>query len=68
MPFDSDHVLAPLVRKLEQWHPLDEKERAALLALPHTVRELKAHQYVVWDGDKPQHACLLLAGFAYRRP
>lgn len=66
MPLDINHSLAPLVHKLEQWHPLDDDERAALLALPHTVRDLKAHQYVVWDGDRPQNACLLLAGYAYR--
>ncbi len=66
MSLDTDHSLAPMVRKLEQWHPLNDAERAALLALPHTVRDLKAHQYVVWDGDKPQNACLLLSGFAFR--
>jgi CRP-like cAMP-binding protein len=66
MPLDTNHSLAPMVRKLEQWHPLNDAERAALLALPHTVRDLKAHQYVVWDGDKPQNACLLLSGFAFR--
>src|SRR5688572_22741983 len=66
MRFDSDHVLAPMVRKLEMWHPLNDEERAGLLGLPHVVRDLKAHQYVVWDGDRPQNACLLLSGFAYR--
>ena len=62
----SDHVLAPMVRKLELWRPLGDAEQAAILALPHVIRELKAHQYVVWDGDKPQNACLLLTGFAFR--
>jgi CRP-like cAMP-binding protein len=66
MPLDSNHALAPMVRKLEMWHPLDREERAALLALPHVMRDLKAHQYVIWDGDRPQNACLLLSGFAYR--
>jgi CRP-like cAMP-binding protein len=66
MPLDSNHVLAPLVHKLEQWHPLDEEERHALLTLPHTTRNLKAHNYIAWDGDRPQNACLMLSGFAYR--
>lgn len=66
MAYDPDHVLAPLVRKLEQWHAFGDEERAAILALPHLVRDLKAHQYVVWDGDKPQHAGLLLSGFVFR--
>jgi CRP-like cAMP-binding protein len=66
MPLDTNHALAPMVHKLEQWHPLTDDERAAILGLPHVLRDLKAHQYVVWDGDKPQHACLLLSGYAYR--
>ena len=66
MLHNPDHVLAPMVHKLEQWHPLTGDERAAVLALPHLVRDLKAHQYVVWDGDRPQHACLMLSGFAFR--
>ena len=66
MPLDTNHALAPMVRKLEQWHPLDEAESAAILALPHVTRHLKAHQYIVWDGDKPHNACLLLAGYAFR--
>jgi CRP-like cAMP-binding protein len=66
MPLDTNHALAPMVRKLEQWHPLSDGERAAILKLPHVIRDLKAHQYIVWDGDKPQNACLLLSGFAFR--
>ena len=66
MPRDSNHELAPLVRKLEQWQFLNPEERDAVLALPHVIRDLKAHQYVVWDGDRPQNTCLILSGFAYR--
>src|SRR5436190_9435317 len=66
MPLDSNHELAPLVRTLEQWRTLNPEERDALLALPHVIRDLKAHQYVVWDGDRPQNTCLLLSGFAFR--
>jgi CRP-like cAMP-binding protein len=66
MPLDTNHTLAPMVHKLEQWYPLTEAERTALLELPYVTRDLKAHQYLVWDGDKPQNACLLLSGFAFR--
>lgn len=66
MPSDTDHALAPMVRKLEQWHPLNDEERVAVLELPHVIRDLKAHQYVIWDGDRPQNTCLLLSGYAYR--
>lgn len=54
------------MRKLEHWHPLDDGERRTVLALPHTTRELTANQIVVWDGDRPQNACLLVSGFAFR--
>jgi len=36
------------------------------LALPFTERVLSAGQYIVWEGDKPQHSCVLNSGFAYR--
>lgn len=62
----ADLVLAPLLRKLELWHSLDADERRAVLALPHTVRDLGASQFVIWDGDRPQHACMLVSGFAFR--
>jgi CRP-like cAMP-binding protein len=55
-----------MVRKLSLWQALDEADVAAVLALPHTVRTLKAGQFVAWDGDKPQHCCLLMSGFAFR--
>lgn len=56
----------PMLRKFEQWHPLAPKERAAVLALPFTRRRLNAHDHIVWEGDRPQHTCLLLSGFAFR--
>jgi CRP-like cAMP-binding protein len=62
----SDLVLAPLVRKLEHWHPLGEAERRALLTLPHSKRALAPNQVLIWDGDRPQHTCLLISGFAIR--
>jgi CRP-like cAMP-binding protein len=67
MPPASDLVLAPMVRKLEHWHPLNEDERLAILALPHVTRELAPQQYVIWDGDRPQNVCLLIDGFAFRQ-
>ncbi len=66
MPETSTHPLLPMVRKLEQWHPLSEDDRAAILDLPFTVRQLNAHDHIVWEGDRPQHTCLLLSGFAFR--
>jgi CRP-like cAMP-binding protein len=55
-----------MVRKLELWNPLSDNDRDAVLALPFTERVLSAGQYIVWEGDKPQHSCVLNSGFAYR--
>lgn len=66
MSISTTPVLAPMVRKLEHWHPLLDEERQAVLGLPHSLRELSANQFVIWDGDRPQNACLLVSGFAFR--
>lgn len=58
--------LQSLIKKLQLWAPLSAADRSALLALPFTLRSLKAEHYVVRDGDQPQLTCLLVRGFAYR--
>src|SRR3954451_24265423 len=62
----SDHPLSLMVRKLCLWQPLSDEDRAMILELPSQRRPLAAAQYLVWDGDRPQNACLLLSGFACR--
>ena len=59
-------TLAPLVRKLEYWQKLDADDRAAILALPFTVRAVEANHYVVREFDRAEYSCLLLSGFAIR--
>ena len=58
--------LALMVRKLELWQVLSDADRDAVLALPFIERELDPGQFIVWEGDKPQHSCLLISGFAFR--
>lgn len=55
-----------MLRKLEYWAFLNEEDRAALLALPHTRKTIEAHHYVVREGEKPNHSCLMLSGLSYR--
>ena len=62
----STAPLSPMVRKLELWLPLDDDDRLAILGLPHTIRERKANEFIVREGDTPTHSCLLLSGYAYR--
>jgi CRP-like cAMP-binding protein len=58
--------LAPMLDKLQLWFALDEADQAAILALPHTIRSLRAQEFIVREDDQPTHACLLLSGYAFR--
>ncbi|HZH06263.1 MAG TPA: Crp/Fnr family transcriptional regulator [Lautropia sp.] len=63
---DTKSSLAPLVRKLLLHAKLDEQDQIAILDLPHVVRELEGSKYIVREGDKPTHSCLLVSGFVIR--
>jgi CRP-like cAMP-binding protein len=59
-------ALEPLVRKLEYRVKLDEADRAALLALPHTLKRFENHHYIVRERDQATHCCLMVSGFSVR--
>ena len=63
---DHAHPLQPLLRKLDYYGALSDADRAAVLALPHTLKTLEAHSYIVRQGDLATHACLIRSGFTYR--
>jgi CRP-like cAMP-binding protein len=58
--------LEPLARKLEYWNPLSAEDRAALLALPRSVRQVPAHHLVVREREAAAYSCLMLTGFSIR--
>ena len=60
------NTLMPMVTKLQMWTRLDDADRDAVLALPHRIRALRAHEFIVRDGDEPRHSCLILSGYAIR--
>jgi CRP-like cAMP-binding protein len=60
-------TLEPMVRKLEYRNTLSPGDRAALLALPHKVKTLEQHEYIVRQGDRAQYSCVLLSGFCVRQ-
>lgn len=66
MPIVSLPALAPMLEKLERWAPLTEADRAAILALPHRIRTLSSHDFIVREGNHSDHSCILLSGFAVR--
>ena len=55
-----------MVRKLAYWHKLDSADRAALLELPHTLKSIEQHHYIVRERDCAAFSCVLLSGFAVR--
>ncbi|GJE40150.1 hypothetical protein KHHGKMAE_4240 [Methylobacterium persicinum] len=59
-------TLTPLLRKLESVIRLDDEERRAVLALPHTIRQVGPHTDVATVGERPAHCCLVLEGWAHR--
>ncbi len=63
---DLQAPLGPMLRKLEYSGPLSEDDRAAVLALPHTLKTVEPQSYIVRQGDTPTQACLLRTGFAFR--
>ncbi len=63
---DPQQILEPMVRGLERLAPLAAAEREALLSLPFNLRTVRPGSNLVQDGDRPDHCCLLVTGFAYR--
>lgn len=67
MSHPSTPPLGPLLRKLENWASFSDDDRAALLALPHSLKTVEAQTYIVREGDRPTHSCLMRSGFSYRQ-
>jgi CRP-like cAMP-binding protein len=55
-----------MLRKLLYWLPLDAVEKEALLALPHRVKTLDPHHYVVRERETASECCLMLSGYSIR--
>jgi CRP-like cAMP-binding protein len=55
-----------MLDKLEYRVPLSPEDRAAVLALPHTIKSLEPNHYIVREFDKATHSCALLSGYAVR--
>jgi CRP-like cAMP-binding protein len=60
------HILDPLLRKLESVGILSSEERAAILDLPVTVRQMRADHDIVRDRDRPTQCCLVIDGWLCR--
>jgi CRP-like cAMP-binding protein len=60
-------ALEPMVRKLEYRHRFEADDRAALLALPHKIKVLEQHDYIIRQGDRAEFSCTMLSGFCVRQ-
>jgi CRP-like cAMP-binding protein len=58
--------LQPLVDKLSYRSALSEEDRAAIMALPFTVRMMERGQFIVRERDIATNSCLMLSGFSVR--
>lgn len=59
--------LERMVRKLGSRVALDEDDRRAILALPHTLRSHRPSTYLVREGEAPSGCAFILNGFAIRQ-
>ena len=59
--------LTLLLNNLEVRSPLPESDRAAILALPYTMKSLAPGSYAVREGETPTGCAVLVSGFAYRQ-
>jgi CRP-like cAMP-binding protein len=59
-------TLQPMADRLSYHIDLSDQDRAAVLALPFTVKTLERGNYIVRDGDKPTQSCVMLTGYSVR--
>lgn len=56
----------PLIRKLEAFGPLPDRDKRALELATRRTRRVSAGRDLVREGDRPTECQLILEGFAYR--
>ena len=56
----------PLIRKLEQSDVLSDEEKAVLERSFTRIRDFKADEDIVREGDRPTESCIVVDGFAAR--
>jgi CRP-like cAMP-binding protein len=66
VPHQDQSSLQPLVDKLSYRAELDAADRAAILALPCTVKKVERHQFIVRERELATHSCVMLSGYSIR--
>jgi CRP-like cAMP-binding protein len=55
-----------MLHKLRLWGSLSEDDQSALRSLPYSLKTIEPSHFIVRDGDRATHSCLLRSGFAFR--
>ncbi|WP_447761548.1 Crp/Fnr family transcriptional regulator [Sphingopyxis panaciterrae] len=58
--------LTAFVEKLARHRALDARNRKALFDLPHVVKTVRRHDYLIREDEQAQNCCVILSGFAVR--
>jgi CRP-like cAMP-binding protein len=62
----NSSTLQPLVEKLDYRAKLSAEDRAAILALPFTLKTVERGQFLVRERELAKHSCVMLAGYSIR--
>ena len=65
-PQTNSSSLEPLVAKLVYRTDLSAEHRAAILAMPFSIRRMERGQFIVRERELATHSCLMLAGYSIR--
>ena len=65
-PQTNSSSLEPLVAKLVYRTDLSAEDRAAILAMPFSIRRMERGQFIVRERELATHSCLMLAGYSIR--
>lgn len=65
-PNKNPSTLEPLVDKLAYRADLDAGDRAAIMALPFTLKRMERSQFIVRERELATHSCVMLSGFSVR--
>jgi CRP-like cAMP-binding protein len=65
-PQTNSSTLEPLVEKLVYRSSLSAEDRAAIMALPFSVKQMERAQYIVRERQLATHSCVMLAGYSIR--
>lgn len=66
MPFKTDDILAPALKRLDRRSAFSLLERTAFLDMPFHVKRMVPSAYIVREQDPTKTCCILLSGFAFR--